>query len=92
MIEKKTVLITGAATGIGAAIAKKFISNNYNVHICDSDESNLKTFLKNNQGATGSIVDISKYSNINILFNDFNLFSLSLQKFNIAFFCQIDDK
>jgi len=72
VIEKKTVLITGAATGIGAAIAKKFISNNYNVHICDSDESNLKTFLKNNQSATGSIVDISKYSNINTLFNDFN--------------------
>ena len=36
----KTALITGASRGIGAAIAKEFAANNYNLAICCLNSSN----------------------------------------------------
>lgn len=39
--EKKTAVITGAAGGIGQAIARQFVTNGYRVIVGDADESGL---------------------------------------------------
>ena len=37
-MQGKTIIVTGGAQGIGKAIAKRFLAENYNVVIADSDE------------------------------------------------------
>ncbi len=57
--DKKVVLVTGAASGIGASIAKHFLDLGYSVHICDQNTTSLKKFLESYPKATGSICDVS---------------------------------
>lgn len=45
-MNKKTVVITGAANGIGKAAAKIFIENGYTAYLLDIDEENLKILTK----------------------------------------------
>lgn len=42
-MEKKTVIVTGASTGIGKSIAKLFIERGFNVVMNSANESNLKS-------------------------------------------------
>ena len=57
--DKKVVLVTGAASGIGASIAKHFLDLGYGVLVCDQNTTSLKKFLKSYPNATGSICDVS---------------------------------
>jgi 7-alpha-hydroxysteroid dehydrogenase len=41
-IDGKTAIITGAANGIGASIARQFAENGANVMYADIDEKSLK--------------------------------------------------
>ena len=45
-IDGKTVIVTGAANGIGAALARHFAENDANVMCADIDEKALKKDLK----------------------------------------------
>ncbi|MEQ1721763.1 MAG: SDR family oxidoreductase [Pseudobdellovibrio sp.] len=42
ILKKQTVLITGASSGIGAEIAKKFAREGYDLLLCGRDEARLK--------------------------------------------------
>ena len=42
-IQGKTAIITGAANGIGLAIAKHFVQNGANVMMADIDEEKLES-------------------------------------------------
>lgn len=71
----KTVLITGASKGIGAATAIMFAQNGYNVIInyCSSAESAilLEKSLKENGFSTLSyMADVSKTNDVNRMVND----------------------
>ena len=46
-VDKKVVLVTGAASGIGESIAKHFLQLGYFVHISDQDPESLAQFLEN---------------------------------------------
>lgn len=71
---KKTVLITGASRGIGAATAKKFASNGYNVIInyysSDFLAKSLKEELENKYDISCEIIkcDISNEFEVQVMF------------------------
>ncbi|MEM6415269.1 MAG: SDR family oxidoreductase [Pseudomonadota bacterium] len=64
------VLVTGAASGIGAAVAEKFAATGAKVHICDIDRSALDEFCSRHTSITGSQTDLSDPSAIASLFED----------------------
>ena len=77
---RKVILITGAATGIGSSIAKSYIAEGHNVHICDYDKKRLQEFLDKNPNATGNLADVSNpddvkdtFHIINNLYNKLNI-------------------
>lgn len=77
---RKVILITGAATGIGSSIAKSYIDEGHNVHICDYDKKRLQEFLDKNPNATGNLADVSNpddvkdtFHIINNLYNKLNI-------------------
>ena len=77
---RKVILITGAATGIGSSIAKSYIDEGHNVHICDYDTKRLQKFLDENPNATGNLADVSNpddvkdtFHIINNLYNKLNI-------------------
>jgi NAD(P)-dependent dehydrogenase (short-subunit alcohol dehydrogenase family) len=42
---KPVVLVTAGANGIGKVIAQTFLEQDYNVHICDVDQTNIDAFF-----------------------------------------------
>ena len=66
---RKVILITGAATGIGSSIAKSYINEGHNVHICDYDKKRLQKFLDENPNATGNLADVSNPNDVKDTFN-----------------------
>ena len=77
---RKVILITGAATGIGSSIAKSYIDEGHYVHICDYDKKRLQEFLDKNPNATGNLADVSNpddvkdtFHIINNLYNKLNI-------------------
>ena len=58
MIEGKTIVITGAANGIGRAWAEMFFADGAKVIACDKDEEKLLELDK--QGVTTVIADVSQ--------------------------------
>ena len=69
---RKVILITGAATGIGSSIAKSYIDEGHNVHICDCDKKRLQEFLDKNPNATGNLADVSNPNDVKDTFNKIN--------------------
>lgn len=64
--QSRLALVTGGATGIGAAIAKRFVQEDIQVAICDVDSENGKT-LATDIGATARFykLDIADESEVN---------------------------
>ena len=69
---RKVILITGAATGIGSSIAKSYIDEGHNVHICDYDAKRLQEFLDKNPNVTGNLADVSNPDDVKYTFNIIN--------------------
>ena len=67
----KTVLISGAASGIGRSIAEAFIANGAQVHICDSSAEAIAEFLKANPNATATQADVSNTNDVDRVFAEF---------------------
>ena len=55
-LEKQTVIITGGASGLGAAIVKRFIAEGANIGVLDRSEEGCET-LRNEYG--GKIVCVA---------------------------------
>ncbi|MCJ8289550.1 MAG: SDR family oxidoreductase [Crocinitomicaceae bacterium] len=78
-MKNKTVIITGASTGIGKAIAKHFIEKGSNVVMNSSNEENLKKTYEEFDSPSNAVYfagDISKRE------TGQNLVDLALRKFN----------
>ncbi|WP_411734405.1 3-oxoacyl-ACP reductase FabG [Paeniglutamicibacter sp.] len=64
------VLITAGAGGIGLAIAKAFVANGARVHIADVNADAVAAIVAENENITGSVGDISKAEDLDVLFKD----------------------
>ena len=65
-----TVLITAGGSGIGLAIAERFLANGARVHICDVSEQALSAAMDANPGLTGSAADVSCPDSVAALFDE----------------------
>ena len=67
---KKTVLITAGATGIGRVIAELFLTNKWNVHICDINKEFIDKFLIDNPNASASHIDVGCFDQVKFMFKE----------------------
>lgn len=67
---QKTILVTGAASGIGRRTAERFLEDGAAVHICDVSQESVNEFLEANPGATASVTDIGDRKAVDQLFAD----------------------
>lgn len=70
---KKTVLISGAASGIGLAIAERFAATGAAVHICDVSEKKVDDFRAAYPMATATVADIGNRGDVDRVFEDFGM-------------------
>ena len=61
-------LITAGASGIGCAIAQRFLQNGYKVHVCDIDQVAMDRFLEENPAATATLADVANPGQVDSLF------------------------
>jgi len=66
----KRVLVTGAASGIGAVIATHFADAGAGVHVCDSDAAALESFLAAHPGIGGTRTDVADAAGVERLFDE----------------------
>jgi len=64
------VLITAGAGGIGLAIAKAFVARGARVHIADTNADAVNDITRNIPGISGSVGDVSKPADLDVLFAD----------------------
>ncbi len=67
-MNKKTIWITGASTGIGKAVAIKFANKGWNVAISARRENLLKEISDNNENIMSFPLDVTNQSNCNEVF------------------------
>ena len=65
-----TVLISGAASGIGRKVAEAFLGQGANVHICDSSTDMIAEFATANPTATATQADVSIVADVDRVFAD----------------------
>ncbi len=65
-----TVLVTGAASGIGRKVAEAFLGQGANVHICDSSADMIAEFVAANPAATATQADVSIVADVDRVFAD----------------------
>lgn len=70
MINKKTILLSGASRGIGLDIATKLVKNNYNLIVCSrSTSKELNDLMAQNDSITHYKVDLESNKNTNEFLN-----------------------
>ena len=69
---RKTVLISGAASGIGRKIAEAFLAEGAGVHICDASAEAIADFVAANPSATATQADVSNVSDVDRAYEDLN--------------------
>lgn len=71
-MQKKTILITGAANGIGQVLTKRCLDEGYRVVGCDIDKKGLESLKAMSETDALSIfyVDVSNHEQVTFLFDD----------------------
>ena len=69
-IAGKRVIVTAAASGIGAAIADAFLEHGAHVHVCDIDEKHLTALASRPGNLSASVVDVADEADVDRLFAD----------------------
>ncbi len=67
---KNTVLISGGASGIGRAIAERYLQQGDRVHVCDASGENVEDFLSANPGAAATTADVGVREDVARVFKD----------------------
>ena len=62
------VLITAAASGIGYAIARRFVNDGHRVHICDVNAEAVEAARNTLQGAGCTVTDVGQPTQVEALF------------------------
>ena len=68
----QSVVVTGAADGIGAAIAGRFSENGYAVHVCDNRAGPLEDMLRRHRNVRGTVADVGDPDDVKRLFAEAN--------------------
>ena len=68
MAQKPVILITAAASGIGAVMAKQFVEAGYKVVVGDVDADSVRAFLHQNPQISGGVMDVSDPDSIEAFF------------------------
>lgn len=63
------VVVTAGASGIGLAIAQKFLCNGAQVFICDVAPKSLETALSENIGLMGAVADVGNPQSVETFFS-----------------------
>lgn len=66
----KKVLVTGGGSGIGRAIAEKFIDDGYRIAICDADPEAVAAFSKEHPDALAAVADVTSETDMDAFLAD----------------------
>jgi NAD(P)-dependent dehydrogenase (short-subunit alcohol dehydrogenase family) len=67
-IQDLRVIVTAGASGIGLEVARAFIREGARVHVCDIDESALKSLEQSDPEITRSFANVAKRADVDRLF------------------------
>jgi NAD(P)-dependent dehydrogenase (short-subunit alcohol dehydrogenase family) len=70
MSDGPVALITGGAAGIGRAIADRFAAEGRRVYVCDADPEAVRRFRAALPGASASVADVSRVSDVDAMFDE----------------------
>ena len=68
--DKKVVLISGGASGIGRCMAEAFLGEGSAVHVCDTSTDSIASFLAANPAATATVADVGAAEQVATVFDD----------------------
>lgn len=71
-MNQRVVLISAGASGIGLAMAKAFINNDFLVHVCDVSNQAIEQFTVNYPQASASVTDVSSVAEVDKMFDALN--------------------
>ena len=67
-VNNQKVLVTGGASGIGYAIARKFAEQGASVHVCDINDALIAELNAADNGIRGSVADAGDELDVDVLF------------------------
>jgi len=68
--EQQNVIVTAGGSGIGLAIARRFIDAGANVHICDISAGAIAAAIAENPQIRGTVADVSKSDQVAQVFDE----------------------